>query len=123
VRNPQIVVVGRHYGLSIATCVPADPETCGSGACVRSVCWVALGIGEASSSQASNVLPAGSPEARRRSRIVTAEGQTKSARPADCWIQALGAGSGAALQRHGPPVVIRGVRTASSSSQTDRGRR
>jgi hypothetical protein len=25
VRNPTIVSVGRHYGLTIATCVPADP--------------------------------------------------------------------------------------------------
>jgi len=25
VRNPQIVAVGRHYGLSIATCVPSAP--------------------------------------------------------------------------------------------------
>jgi len=73
VRNPQIVVVGRHYGLSIATCVPTDPETCGSGACVRSVCWVALGIGEACSSQAVERLagrqPGGAatqPDRRRR---------------------------------------------------------
>lgn len=29
IRNPQIVSVGRHYGLSIATCVPADPESKG----------------------------------------------------------------------------------------------
>jgi len=29
VRNPQIVEVGRHYGLTIATCVPADPESKG----------------------------------------------------------------------------------------------
>ena len=29
VRNPQIVSVGRHYGLTIATCVPADPESKG----------------------------------------------------------------------------------------------
>src|SRR4051794_18432959 len=29
VRNPQIVSVGRHYGLSIATCVPADPQSKG----------------------------------------------------------------------------------------------
>jgi transposase len=36
VRNPQIVSVGRHYGLSIATCVPADPESKGgSEATVR----------------------------------------------------------------------------------------
>lgn len=36
VRNPQIVSVGRHYGLAIATCVPADPETKGgSEATVR----------------------------------------------------------------------------------------
>lgn len=28
-RNPQIVSVGRHYGLSIATCVPADPQSKG----------------------------------------------------------------------------------------------
>jgi hypothetical protein len=27
VRHPQIVAAGRHYGLSIATCVPADPES------------------------------------------------------------------------------------------------
>jgi hypothetical protein len=26
VRNPQIVSVARHYGLTIATCVPADPQ-------------------------------------------------------------------------------------------------
>jgi hypothetical protein len=29
VRNPQIVAVARHYGLSIATCVPADPQSKG----------------------------------------------------------------------------------------------
>ena len=29
VRNPLIVEVGRHYGLTIATCVPADPESKG----------------------------------------------------------------------------------------------
>ncbi len=35
-RNPQIVAVGRHYGLSIATCVPADPQSKGgSEATVR----------------------------------------------------------------------------------------
>ena len=36
VRNPQIVSVGRHYGLTIATCVPADPQSKGgSEATVR----------------------------------------------------------------------------------------
>jgi transposase len=36
VRNPQIVAVGRHYGLTIASCVPADPESKGgSEATVR----------------------------------------------------------------------------------------
>jgi transposase len=36
VRNPRIVSVGRHYGLTIATCVPADPESKGgSEATVR----------------------------------------------------------------------------------------
>jgi hypothetical protein len=36
VRNPQIVAVARHYGLTIATCVPADPESKGgSEATVR----------------------------------------------------------------------------------------
>ena len=36
VRNPQIVTVGRHYGLTIATCVPADPQSKGgSEATVR----------------------------------------------------------------------------------------
>ncbi len=35
-RNPQIVSVSRHYGLTIATCVPADPESKGgSEATVR----------------------------------------------------------------------------------------
>ena len=29
VRNPQIVAVGRHYGVTIATCVPADPQSKG----------------------------------------------------------------------------------------------
>lgn len=29
VRNPQIVAVGHYYGVSIATCVPADPESKG----------------------------------------------------------------------------------------------
>jgi transposase len=29
VRNPEIVAVGRHYGLTIATCVPADPQSKG----------------------------------------------------------------------------------------------
>jgi len=36
VRNPQIVQVARHYGLTIATCVPADPQSKGgSEATVR----------------------------------------------------------------------------------------
>jgi transposase len=36
VRNPRIVAVGRHYGLTIATCVPADPQSKGgSEATVR----------------------------------------------------------------------------------------
>jgi transposase len=36
VRNPKIVSIARHYGLSIATCVPADPESKGgSEATVR----------------------------------------------------------------------------------------
>jgi hypothetical protein len=36
VRNPRIVNVARHYGLSIATCVPADPQSKGgSEATVR----------------------------------------------------------------------------------------
>jgi Mu transposase, C-terminal domain len=36
VRNPQIVSVARHYGLTIATCVPADPQSKGgSEATVR----------------------------------------------------------------------------------------
>ena len=36
VRNPVIVDVSRHYGLTIATCVPADPQTKGgSEATVR----------------------------------------------------------------------------------------
>jgi transposase len=26
VRNPQIVQVGHHYGVSVQTCVPADPQ-------------------------------------------------------------------------------------------------
>ena len=36
VRHPQIVAAGRHYGLTIATCVPADPQSKGgSEATVR----------------------------------------------------------------------------------------
>ena len=36
VRNPQIVAASRHYGLTIQTCVPADPESKGgSEATVR----------------------------------------------------------------------------------------
>jgi transposase len=36
VRNPQIVSVARHYGLTVATCVPADPQSKGgSEATVR----------------------------------------------------------------------------------------
>jgi transposase len=36
VRNPRIVSVGRHYGITIATCVPADPQSKGgSEATVR----------------------------------------------------------------------------------------
>jgi transposase len=36
VRNPTIVSIGRHYGLTIATCVPADPQSKGgSKATVR----------------------------------------------------------------------------------------
>jgi hypothetical protein len=29
VRNPEIVEVGRHHGLTIRTCIPADPQTTG----------------------------------------------------------------------------------------------
>lgn len=36
VRNPEIVEIGRHYGMTIRTCLPADPETKGrSEATVR----------------------------------------------------------------------------------------
>ena len=36
VRNPATVAFGRHYGLTVATCVPADPASKGgSEACVR----------------------------------------------------------------------------------------
>jgi transposase len=36
VRNPDIVEVGRHYGMTIRTCIPADPQTKGgSEATVR----------------------------------------------------------------------------------------
>ena len=36
VRNPGTVAFGRHYGLTAATCVPADPASKGgSEACVR----------------------------------------------------------------------------------------
>jgi transposase len=36
VRNPQIVAAARHYGLTITTCVPADPQSKGgSEATVR----------------------------------------------------------------------------------------
>ena len=36
VRNPEMVAAGRHYGLQIATCLPADPEAKGgSEAAVR----------------------------------------------------------------------------------------
>lgn len=36
VRNPRIVAASRHYGLTVATCVPADPQTKGgSEATVR----------------------------------------------------------------------------------------
>jgi hypothetical protein len=36
VRHPEIVAVGGHYGITVATCVPADPETKGgSEATVR----------------------------------------------------------------------------------------
>jgi transposase len=36
VRNPEIVEVGRHYGMTIRTCLPADPQTKGgSEATVR----------------------------------------------------------------------------------------
>jgi hypothetical protein len=36
VRNPATVALGRYYGLTVATCVPADPATKGgSEACVR----------------------------------------------------------------------------------------
>jgi transposase len=39
VRNPQIVSVGRHYGLTVATCVPADPQSKGgSEATVKIAC-------------------------------------------------------------------------------------
>ena len=29
VRHPEMVAFGRHYGLTVATCLPADPETKG----------------------------------------------------------------------------------------------
>lgn len=36
VRNPDMVAAARHYGLTIATCVPADPQSKGgSEAAVR----------------------------------------------------------------------------------------
>lgn len=36
VRHPQIVAIGGHYGITVATCVPADPESKGgSEAAVR----------------------------------------------------------------------------------------
>jgi transposase len=36
VRHPEIVAVGRHYGMTIRTCVPADPQSKGgSQATVR----------------------------------------------------------------------------------------
>jgi transposase len=36
VRHPQMVALGAHYGVTVATCVPADPETKGgSEATVR----------------------------------------------------------------------------------------
>ena len=36
VRHPEIVAVGGHYGITVATCVPADPESKGgSEATVR----------------------------------------------------------------------------------------
>ena len=36
VRNPEIVAVGRHYGMTVHTCVPYDPESKGgSEATVR----------------------------------------------------------------------------------------
>jgi hypothetical protein len=36
VRNPRMVAVARHYGLTVATCVPADPQSKGgSEATVR----------------------------------------------------------------------------------------
>ncbi len=36
VRNPEIAEVARHYGMTIRTCVPADPQTKGGAeACVR----------------------------------------------------------------------------------------
>lgn len=36
VRNPEIVAVGRHYGMTIRTCIPADPQSKGgSEATVR----------------------------------------------------------------------------------------
>ncbi len=36
VRHPQMVAIGAHYGVTVATCVPADPETKGgSEATVR----------------------------------------------------------------------------------------
>ena len=71
--------------LSIARCpsasmkwllpVPLGPHTHSTSArsihsSVRSACWVADGMTERSGSQASNVFPAGSPDARRRVRIV-----------------------------------------------------
>jgi hypothetical protein len=41
VRNPRIVEASRHYGLTIATCVPADPESKGlTSHCTYSVSFV-----------------------------------------------------------------------------------
>ena len=55
--------------------VPLGPQTTRTSArsthsSVRSACWVGFGTAEASGSQASKVLPAGSPDARRRIVIV-----------------------------------------------------
>lgn len=38
VRHPKIVAVGGHYGIAVASCVPADPETKGGS---EATVWIA----------------------------------------------------------------------------------
>jgi len=65
VRNPKLVSVGRHYGLTIATCVPADPQRKG-GDGVPSPRGVRVGRGSAGGVRRRTACPPAPGRAPRR---------------------------------------------------------